>query len=126
MPNRFGSFALSRCGLPRRQAVRPDSGGRNSPCSSTLSVVDTYGASEDWDADLSARLALKFFDSLSAEERAHLGLSERKRTTRQLMDLLRACNAKVGRIPLLIFDQFDDYQNIHREQFLRDWKWITF
>src|SRR5262249_36617524 len=39
-------------------------------------VVDSYGASEDWDADLSARLASRFFDSLSPEERARLGLSE--------------------------------------------------
>ncbi len=86
-------------------------------------VVDTYGASEDWDADLSARLASKFFDSLSTEERALLDLSER--TTERLMERLQDCDSKVDRIPLLIFDQFDDYQNIHRQQFLRDRKWIT-
>ncbi len=88
-------------------------------------IVDTYGASENWDADLSARLASKLFDSLSAEERTRLGLSERKRSTKQIMDLLRACDSRLDRIPLLIFDQFDDYQNIHREQFLRDRKSIT-
>jgi len=88
-------------------------------------VMSSYGASEDWDADLAARLASRFFDSLTAEERARLSYSERKRTTRELMDLLRACESKIGRIPLLIFDQFDDYQNLHRSQFLRDRKWIT-
>ena len=88
-------------------------------------VVDGYGASENWDSDLSTRVASRFADSLSPHQRETLSLPKRVCTTQQLVELLGDCGSRIGRVPLLIFDQFDDYQNLHRDLFLRDRKWIT-
>lgn len=38
--------------------------------------------------------------------------------------LLARIRAELGPPPLVIFDQFDDYQIAHRTRFLRDGRWI--
>jgi hypothetical protein len=39
--------------------------------------------------------------------------------------LLYRIRNELGLIPLLVFDQFDDYQVAHRDGFLREGRWIT-
>jgi hypothetical protein len=54
---------------------------------------------------------------LSNEDRQTLGLTELPKP-KHLVLMLEQVKAKLGRTPLLIFDQFDDYQTRHRAQFL--------
>jgi hypothetical protein len=64
--------------------------------------------------------------TLSADERTTLGL-DRPVARESVFPLLAVFRQKTGRIPLLIFDQFDDYQAIHRERFLKGKRraWIS-
>ncbi len=72
---------------------------------------------QDWDAGPRAALALALWEAISDEDRQTLGLTETPRPE-HLVALLDQMKAKLGRTPLLIFDQFDDYQTRHRAQFL--------
>ena len=114
-----GKSALIHVGLPDfLKQHRPDL--RLLPV-----VIDTYSSAENWDSDLATRLSYRLFDALSAAQRTALGMDDRKRTPKQLTEHLRSCEKKTGYVPLLIFDQFDDYQSIFRSNFLSNRAWIA-
>ena len=100
----------------------------------------------DWDTGPHNSLAAVLQNTLNADERANLGLDQpvsgellfplrsedqQKRfyTAGGVKEsgVLAVFRQKIGRMPLLIFDQFDDYQAIHRDQFLRGKRraWIS-
>jgi hypothetical protein len=72
---------------------------------------------QDWEAGPRIGLVLALWDALSSEERRALGFIEAPNPD-NLVSMLENVRAKLGRAPLLIFDQFDDYQTRHRSQFL--------
>jgi chorismate mutase len=76
-------------------------------------LIDLSGAV--WDAGLTDLFGRDLWiqrEKLCKE----LGLSEYPRAE-QLFDVLKKIKAHTARIPLLIFDQFDDYQTAYRKEF---------
>jgi hypothetical protein len=71
----------------------------------------------DWEAGPQVALADRFWRALSTEERKALG-AERPPAADRLGVLLAACYATLGRTPLIVLDQIDDYQLRHRDRFL--------
>jgi hypothetical protein len=72
---------------------------------------------QDWETGPRTGLTMALWEALSEDERHTLGLTAFP-TADQLVMLLGQFKGTLGRIPLLIFDQFDDYQTRHRAQFL--------
>lgn len=70
----------------------------------------------DWEAGPLDSLADRFWRNLSADERKALG-AEKPPARNALPALLAGCYAALGRIPLVILDQIDDYQLRHRDRF---------
>jgi hypothetical protein len=81
---------------------------------------------QDWQEGPRTALTYAFWEALSEEDRGTLGLATLPRPE-NLVVILDQCRAKLGRTPLLIFDQFDDYQTRHRTRFLapRRRTWIS-
>ncbi len=76
--------------------------------------IDLSGA--DWEARLPALLCGELWRSLSENDRSMLGLACPLPST-ALFALLGQIGSRLGRIPLLIFDQLDDYQSSFRSRF---------
>jgi hypothetical protein len=122
-----GKSALVRSGLI--PALRADE-----PIPSVLPVyVNAYPG--DWEQGLANQLAMAAWRDLGESPRERLGLATLDDLRRRLLHvpadiddapgLLYRIRNELGLTPLLIFDQFDDYELIHRERFLRDGRWIT-
>jgi hypothetical protein len=103
-----GKTALVRSGLI--PALERD--GRLQPF-----YLDSSGP--DWVSGPLESLAAELQRTLSDSDRAALGL-DRPVTRDDVFPLLAAFRGKVGRTPLVIFDQFDDYQATHRGKFLTE------
>jgi hypothetical protein len=72
---------------------------------------------QDWETGPRTGLTMALWEVLSEDECRTLGLTEFPAAD-QLALILGQFKRKLGRTPLLIFDQFDDYQTRHRTQFL--------
>ncbi len=72
---------------------------------------------EDWQAGPRIALTHALWETLSEEDRRAPGLTASPKPE-DLVLILDQLKARLGRTPLLIFDQFDDYQTRHRAQFL--------
>jgi hypothetical protein len=77
--------------------------------------LDVWG--QDWEAGPRSALILARWEALSNEDRRTLECAEPPKPE-HLVSMLEHIKAKLGRTPLLIFDQFDDYQTRHRSKFL--------
>jgi hypothetical protein len=83
--------------------------------------LDSWG--QDWEAGPWDSLADVLQQTLSADERTKLGLEHPVRHE-DVFALLAAFREKVGSTPLVIFDQFDDYQAMHRTKFRSGGHWL--
>jgi hypothetical protein len=72
---------------------------------------------QDWEKGPGTALCEAFWSSLSEEQREALGLTQPPDPERVLNEIA-AIREKLAVSPLLIFDQFDDYQSRHQERFL--------
>jgi uncharacterized protein YjbI with pentapeptide repeats len=77
--------------------------------------VDVWG--QDWEVGPRIALASALWEALSERDRDALGLTGPPGPD-DLLATLRRFKEKCGREPLLIFDQFDDYQTRHQPRFL--------
>lgn len=77
--------------------------------------VDAWG--DDWEVGPRESLAKALGIALSEEDQPGLGLPVSFKPE-ELRATIEQAAAKLGRTPLLIFDQFDDYQSRHRSKFL--------
>jgi Novel STAND NTPase 1 len=87
--------------------------------------LDLSGAG--WDDRLWQLACQETWLSLSAGDREALGLKA-PLPPQNLFSLLDGFTSRLGRMPLLIFDQFDDYQNTYRAHFREGRQantWIT-
>jgi Novel STAND NTPase 1 len=94
--------------------------------SSVPILVSDYAG--DWDTGLARRVFDAAWSALSAEDRTKIGFTERPAIGTVNADTVRAAldgiGTRLGRMPIVILDQFDDYQLAARDQFLgrrRDW-----
>jgi WD40 repeat protein len=85
--------------------------------------LDTWG--EDWEAGPRTALAGILWKSLSEDDRQALELMAPPQPEEILHNLLGQLHSALARMPLLIFDQFDDYQARHRRQFMQDSTWLV-
>ena len=102
-----GKSALVRAGLCRSEALPP-----------SLVPVLLDGWGDDW-SDGPARLlaeALGAVPALYQDERTKLDLAPGARLP-GLLTALKRVKTRLGKIPLLVLDQFDDYQVRHRRKF---------
>ncbi|HEY44610.1 MAG TPA: hypothetical protein G4O11_11575 [Anaerolineae bacterium] len=77
--------------------------------------LDVWG--QDWETGPRAALASALWEALSEKDRDSIGLTEPPEPE-DLLEIIRRSKVKLGREPLLIFDQFDDYQTRHQSRFL--------
>lgn len=77
--------------------------------------MDTWG--QNWELGPATGLADAVWTALDDESRQKLELTGRPEAT-QLVGVLGRLESELSRTPLLIFDQFDDYQARHRDRFL--------
>jgi hypothetical protein len=86
--------------------------------------IDSWG--DDWEQGPRSALTVALWLSLTVEARGRLALTTRP-TSRQVVTLLRRVKQELGRAPLIIFDQFDDYLVRHRSQLLslQHRTWLT-
>jgi len=77
--------------------------------------IDTWG--QEWAKGPQTALNNAVWNGLTDEHRDSLELSVKPGTV-ELFDVLHSMENRIGRAPLLIFDQFDDYQARHRHRFL--------
>ncbi len=77
--------------------------------------LDAYG--QDWQNGPYSALKGALWSLWSEDDRMALGVTELPKSE-DLAHILEAMYVILGRMPLIIFDQFDDYQNRHRTQFL--------
>ena len=101
-----GKSALARAGLCPKLGAR----ARLIPV-----YVDVWG--QDWETGPRVALASALWQALSQEDRDAIGLTGPPEP-KDLLATIRRSKVKLGREPLLIFDQFDDYQTRHRSRFL--------
>jgi hypothetical protein len=83
----------------------------------------------DWDAGLAERIFDAVWTELTKEEREKVGFADRPAigsvNAETVQRILEHIGRDLGRIPVLILDQFDDYQLAGREKFLgRRKNWI--
>jgi hypothetical protein len=78
---------------------------------------------QDWERGPAGALSDALWDDLEPSDRAALSL-EAPPDAPQLFEILQATRQSLGRTPLLVFDQFDDYQARHRERFLKRKSWL--
>jgi hypothetical protein len=86
--------------------------------------VNSYG--HHWSKGPIYALAECLWDALSSEQRTNLGMARRRDPANVTSHLARVRNI-TGCLPLLIFDQFDDYQVRHSARFLDEKRkaWIS-
>lgn len=77
--------------------------------------IDVWG--QDWETGPWMALASALWEALTEQERKTLEFTEPSEPE-QLVASIRHVAVMLGRVPLLIFDQFDDYQIRHLSQFL--------
>ncbi len=87
--------------------------------------IRTYGS--DWDSGPQEACISALWHELDHVQRTTVGLTTvddlRKHLwTATTPGLLARIQNELGITPILIFDQFDDYQNSHRDRFLKDGK----
>ena len=106
--------------------------------------INSYETS--WSAGPIDQLVYGLWNALSKDERLQLGIvakndlrsalcpgmdqepiavAEKSNLTENCNDIFSRINDQLVKIPLLIFDQFDDYQAQHRGKFLRGGNWLT-
>jgi hypothetical protein len=108
-----GKSSLLQAGLsPSLRA-----GGRMLPI-----YLDVWG--KDWDAGPRAVLRFAIWEALTPDERQALGLTEVPAAA-DISAILRAIEPKLQRTPVLLLDQFDDYQTLHRAKFLPRKTWLS-
>jgi hypothetical protein len=73
--------------------------------------LDVWG--QDWQEGPQTALTHALWEALSEGDRGTLGLAAPPEP-KNLVVILEQCTTKLGRTPLLIFDQFADYQTHHR------------
>lgn len=82
-------------------------------------LVDSWG--NDWKEGpreaLSREVATKLDALLGEEARKELGLENGPFDSKRVVEILRFLKNHRGLVPVLLFDQFDDYQTRHRERF---------
>jgi len=118
-----GKSALVRCGLV--PALRNPPGV--TPTRMLPVYLNSYGG--DWEQGLFERLVDAFWHGLGPNLRQVFEIEDRDTLRGQLLPsgpspLLGRIRAESGLLPLLILDQFDDYQVANRARFLRDGSWI--
>ncbi|MGH7454800.1 MAG: hypothetical protein ACRENG_25815, partial [bacterium] len=102
-----GKSALLQAGLCPK--LRQDSAG-------LLPIyIEVWG--QDWEAGPRSALTEAFWQALSEPDRQALNLNSFDHPD-GLFAALKRCQPSLRRTPLLIFDQFDDYQTRHRSRFL--------
>jgi hypothetical protein len=118
-----GKSALVRSGLiPALRAAVPEL---------TLLPIYVNSYTGDWERGLREQLVAAAWRWLGAEVRERLGVATLDDLRGRLLPpgdaqgLLYRIRNELGLIPLLVFDQFDDYQVAHRDGFLREGRWIT-
>lgn len=79
----------------------------------------------DWVETPASSLAAALTQALSPDERKLAGLSAPAVSPTTTTQVIRTIKQKLGRTPLLIFDQFDDYQTAHRSKFLSGSTWLN-
>ena len=79
--------------------------------------LDTWG--QDWVRGPHTALNNAVWNGLTDEHKAVLELSTKPELC-ETFAVLETIRSKLGRVPLLIFDQFDDYQARHRHRFVDD------
>lgn len=89
--------------------------------------LDSYG--EDWDQGPRERLVGAAWAALGEERRGRLGIAAEDDLRQSLFpaqgpSLFRRIRTTLGLVPLLILDQFDDYQVSQRGHFLDGGRWI--
>ncbi|WP_141699074.1 nSTAND1 domain-containing NTPase, partial [Candidatus Thiosymbion oneisti] len=119
-----GKSALIRSGLIPA-LLRPP--GMQSARTMLPVYLNSYGG--DWAQGLQERLVDAFWHQLGQDLRRQLAIENRDALHGQLLSapsspLLKRIRTELGWIPLVIFDQFDDYQVANRKHFLRDGRWI--
>jgi hypothetical protein len=77
--------------------------------------LDVWG--QNWQEGPHTALIHALWEALSEEDHETVGLTALPEPE-NLVVILEQCRAKLGRISLLIFDQFDDYQTRHRIRFI--------
>ncbi len=113
-----GKSALIRSGL-KPSLTDPENGDK-----SILPVyINTYPG--DWESGPQRQLVSALWNELSEEQKVKLNLSTLAQLRTDLWAVLGKIKNELGITPLLIFDQFDDYQAQHRDKFLRKGKWLT-
>ncbi len=122
-----GKSALVRCGLIPALQRHP---GATLKQSILPIYLDSYPV--DWEDGLRQRLADAVWQWLEDddEQRKRLSITDRGAVLSQLLpattaSLFRRIREELGLIPLVIFDQFDNYQVANRRKLLRDGRWIT-
>ena len=120
-----GKSALVRSGLIPTLLNPPSE-------SSALSILPIYlnSYTGDWEGGLRERLVDAVWQWLGVERRERLAIIDRNALRSQLLPakispLLKRIRQELGLIPLVIFDQFDDYIVADRQHFLRAGRWIT-
>ena len=89
-------------------------------------LVGSYGG--DWDSGLAGKIFEVIWSGLTKEDRKKIGFPERPAVgsidAKVIRTALEQVGAQLGLLPVLIFDQFDDYQLGARNRFLgarRNW-----
>jgi energy-coupling factor transporter ATP-binding protein EcfA2 len=73
---------------------------------------------EDWENGPADAVANRLDGVLTQDERTKLGIHPQL-SIDDLMQALRSCKGVIDREPVLVFDQFDDYQLLHSARFVR-------
>ena len=77
----------------------------------------------DWDRDPRRFVAAALWEALTSDERTRLKL-EVAPPPATIMQVLDTIPTALGRTPLLLLDQFDDYQTRHLDRFLVENSWL--
>ena len=80
-------------------------------------------AGSDWERDPRTFLATALWSALDEPSRELIGL-KRAPAANAVRTVLEAVPEKLGRMPLILLDQFDDYQLRHHERFLSRKTWL--
>ncbi|SDE73580.1 hypothetical protein SAMN05421720_1116 [Rhodospira trueperi] len=110
-----GKSALLQAGLA--QDLKADSG--------LLPIYVETLDGPDWEGapQRAVAVAVQAAPALSAAERERIGW-DGPLDPANCPAALAEIRSALGRTPLLILDQFDDYQNVNRQQFLPDGSWL--
>nr|VFK67619.1 MAG: AAA ATPase domain [Candidatus Kentron sp. UNK]VFK72848.1 MAG: AAA ATPase domain [Candidatus Kentron sp. UNK] len=117
-----GKSALVRSGLIKKIQ-------RDAPPTLLPIYIDTYTG--DWEEGLAEQMLFALWRALGDSLRKRLGIETRADLRARLSpdgdreSIFYRIGNEFGLIPLLIFDQFDDYQVTHRDHFLRQGRWIS-